>query len=161
MFTDWWSMKPALKWPQNKSLMWVLWLFRRASPKAKEERGIFVKHFKNIPMADMEIVLVSSFLSLSPNGPESYSFLHFLYNYSLSLGPMFGYHLTLFNLYLWQPEKKNPGLTPMDWVKFLGSAVVGLVSFLVAMKFVYVHCSDIFYFAKSSLSFLSSTGSCY
>ncbi|PKI52502.1 hypothetical protein CRG98_027074 [Punica granatum] len=26
------------------------------------------------------------------------------------------------------PEKKNPGLTPMDWVKFLGSAVVGLVA---------------------------------
>ena len=29
-----------------------------------------------------------------------------------------------------QPEKKNPGLTPMDWVKFLVSAVVGLVSFM-------------------------------
>ncbi len=28
-----------------------------------------------------------------------------------------------------QPEKKNPGLTPMDWVKLLISAVVGLVSF--------------------------------
>ncbi|XP_073260743.1 uncharacterized protein [Populus alba] len=26
------------------------------------------------------------------------------------------------------PEKKNPGLTPMDWVKFLVSAVVGLVA---------------------------------
>ncbi|KAL9323794.1 hypothetical protein ACSQ67_008651 [Phaseolus vulgaris] len=26
------------------------------------------------------------------------------------------------------PEKKNPGLTPMDWVKFLGSAVVGLAA---------------------------------
>ncbi|KAL2334252.1 hypothetical protein Fmac_015465 [Flemingia macrophylla] len=51
-------------------------------PKTKE-RGIYVKHFKNIPMADMEIVL---------------------------------------------PEKKNPGLTPMDWVKFLGSAIVGLVA---------------------------------
>ncbi|KAL7200054.1 hypothetical protein ACSBR2_022209 [Camellia fascicularis] len=25
------------------------------------------------------------------------------------------------------PEKKNPGLTPMDWVIFLGSAIVGLV----------------------------------
>jgi cation transport ATPase len=42
-----------------------------------------VKHFRNIPMADMELVL---------------------------------------------PEKKNPGLTPMDWVKLLISAVVGLVS---------------------------------
>ncbi|CAL8141702.1 unnamed protein product [Prunus armeniaca] len=58
-------------------------VYRRASTKAKEERGIYVKHFRNIPMADMEIVL---------------------------------------------PEKKNPGLTPMDWVKFLGSAVVGLVA---------------------------------
>lgn len=29
-----------------------------------------------------------------------------------------------------QPEKKNPGLTPMDWVKFLGSAIVGLVSYV-------------------------------
>lgn len=33
--------------------------FRLASTKAKTERGIYVKHFKNIPMADMEIVLVS------------------------------------------------------------------------------------------------------
>lgn len=41
---------------------------------------------------------------------------------------------------LWQPEKKNPGLTPMDWVKFLVSAIVGLVSFeyvytIVVIKF--------------------------
>lgn len=42
-----------------------------------------MKHFKNIPMADMEIVL---------------------------------------------PEKKNPSLTPMDWVTFLASAIVGLVA---------------------------------
>ncbi|KAH7577118.1 hypothetical protein JRO89_XS01G0207400 [Xanthoceras sorbifolium] len=58
-------------------------VYRRASTKLKAERGIYVKHFKNIPMADMEIVL---------------------------------------------PEKKNPGLTPTDWVKFLASAVVGLVA---------------------------------
>ncbi|KAK3003358.1 hypothetical protein RJ639_020178 [Escallonia herrerae] len=57
-------------------------VYRRASTQSNE-RGIFVKHFKNIPMADMEIVL---------------------------------------------PEKKNPSLTPMDWVKFLGSAIVGLVA---------------------------------
>lgn len=31
---------------------------RRASSRIKGERGIYVKHFKNIPMADMEIVLV-------------------------------------------------------------------------------------------------------
>ncbi|XP_031118807.1 uncharacterized protein LOC116022304 [Ipomoea triloba] len=61
----------------------IIVVYRLASPKTKSERGIYVKHFKNIPMADMEIVL---------------------------------------------PEKKNPSLTPMDWVKFLASAVVGLVA---------------------------------
>ncbi|CAK9317851.1 unnamed protein product [Citrullus colocynthis] len=61
----------------------IIVVYRRASTKSKSERGIYVKHFKNIPMADMEIVL---------------------------------------------PEKKNPGLTPMDWVKFLVSAIVGLVA---------------------------------
>ncbi|XP_038874654.1 uncharacterized protein LOC120067213 [Benincasa hispida] len=61
----------------------IIVVYRRASTKSKPERGIYVKHFKNIPMADMEIVL---------------------------------------------PEKKNPGLTPMDWVKFLVSAIVGLVA---------------------------------
>ncbi|KAK9669822.1 hypothetical protein RND81_13G156900 [Saponaria officinalis] len=64
-------------------------VYRRASPKGKQDRGIFVKHFKNIPMADMEIVL---------------------------------------------PEKKNPGLTPMDWVKFLGSAIAGLVAVISSME---------------------------
>ncbi|KAL9254028.1 hypothetical protein AKJ16_DCAP09532 [Drosera capensis] len=48
-------------------------------------RGVYVKHFRNIPMADMEIVL---------------------------------------------PEKKNPGLTPLDWVKFLVSAFIGLITVL-------------------------------
>lgn len=61
----------------------IIVVYRRANPKTKTERGIFVKHFKNIPMADMEIVL---------------------------------------------PEKKNPSLTPMDWVTFLASAIVGLVA---------------------------------
>ncbi|XP_050941604.1 uncharacterized protein LOC103491708 isoform X2 [Cucumis melo] len=61
----------------------IIVVYRRASTKSKPERGIYVKHFKNIPMADMEIVL---------------------------------------------PEKKNPGLTPMDWVKFIVSAIVGLVA---------------------------------
>ncbi|XP_027923362.1 uncharacterized protein LOC114181188 isoform X1 [Vigna unguiculata] len=61
----------------------IIVVYRPASTKSKQERGIYVKHFKHIPMADMEIVL---------------------------------------------PEKKNPGLTPMDWVKFLGSAIVGLAA---------------------------------
>lgn len=61
----------------------IIVVYRGASTKGEKERGIHVKHFKNIPMADMELVL---------------------------------------------PEKKNPSLTPMDWVKFLISAVVGLVA---------------------------------
>ncbi|KAL8544252.1 hypothetical protein ACS0TY_004693 [Phlomoides rotata] len=61
----------------------IIVVYRRASSKTKAERGIYVKHFKTIPMADMELVL---------------------------------------------PEKKNPSLTPMDWVKFLISAIVGLVA---------------------------------
>lgn len=40
----------------------IIVVYRGASPKSKAERGIFVKHFKNIPMADMEIVLVSYFI---------------------------------------------------------------------------------------------------
>ncbi|XP_042497759.1 uncharacterized protein LOC122076511 [Macadamia integrifolia] len=64
-------------------------VYRRASPETKPDRGIYVKHFKNIPMADMEIVL---------------------------------------------PEKKNPSLTPMDWVKFLVSAVLGLVALFGSLE---------------------------
>ncbi|KAL6508125.1 hypothetical protein OROHE_021667 [Orobanche hederae] len=36
----------------------IIVVYRRASSRIKGERGIYVKHFKNIPMADMEIVLV-------------------------------------------------------------------------------------------------------
>ncbi|KAG9447277.1 hypothetical protein H6P81_013405 [Aristolochia fimbriata] len=64
-------------------------VYRRASTKTNTERGIYIKHFKNIPMADMELVL---------------------------------------------PEKKNPSLTPMDWVKFLISAVVGLVALVTSLE---------------------------
>ncbi|KEH25636.1 hypothetical protein MtrunA17_Chr6g0461911 [Medicago truncatula] len=67
----------------------IIVVYRRASSDSKPERGIFVKHFRNIPMADMEIVL---------------------------------------------PEKKSPGLTPMDWVKFLGSAIVGLVAVFSSLQ---------------------------
>jgi hypothetical protein len=44
-------------------------------------------------------------------------------------------HIYLFNwpytedkLWYLQPEKKNPSLTPMDWVQFIVSVVIGLVS---------------------------------
>ncbi|KAJ7971789.1 Aminopeptidase [Quillaja saponaria] len=67
----------------------IIVVYRQASTKSTKERGIFVKHFRNIPMADMEIVL---------------------------------------------PEKKNPGLTPMDWVNFLVSAVVGLVAVITSIE---------------------------
>ncbi|XP_058213278.1 uncharacterized protein LOC131325169 isoform X2 [Rhododendron vialii] len=56
---------------------------RRAKSKKELDRGIYVRHFKKIPMADMDIVL---------------------------------------------PEKKNLSLSPMDWVKFLVSAIIGLVT---------------------------------
>ncbi|ESR60158.1 hypothetical protein CICLE_v10015078mg [Citrus x clementina] len=67
----------------------IIVLYRQASTKSKAERGVYLKHFRNIPMADMEIVL---------------------------------------------PEKKNPGLTPLDWVKFLVSAVVGLVAVITSAQ---------------------------
>ncbi|KAG8385032.1 hypothetical protein BUALT_Bualt04G0180700 [Buddleja alternifolia] len=35
----------------------IIVVYRRASSKIKAERGIYVKHFKSIPMADLEIVL--------------------------------------------------------------------------------------------------------
>jgi len=67
----------------------IIVVYREATSESKPDRGIFVKHFKNIPMADMEIVL---------------------------------------------PEKKNPSLTPMDWVKFLISVVLGLVTLVSSLE---------------------------
>ncbi|KAJ0974608.1 hypothetical protein J5N97_016573 [Dioscorea zingiberensis] len=67
----------------------IIVVYRRAGSKTNADRGIYVKHFKNIPMADMELVL---------------------------------------------PEKKNPSLTPMDWVQFLISAVIGLVTLISSLE---------------------------
>eukprot|EP01018_Ginkgo_biloba_P017145 Gb_29434 [translate_table: standard] len=71
----------------------IIVVYRRATAQSDksqpDDRGIHVKHFKHIPMADMELVL---------------------------------------------PEKKNPSLTPMDWVKFLISAVLGLVAFISTLE---------------------------
>ncbi|CAI0555807.1 unnamed protein product [Linum tenue] len=71
----------------------IIVVYRResSSDKKETERNMYVKHFKGIPMADMEIVLVSEKTEI-------------------------------------EPEKKNPGLTPMDWVKFLVSALIGLAT---------------------------------
>ncbi|RXH89185.1 hypothetical protein DVH24_031542 [Malus domestica] len=99
---------------QSKSQLLIGLL--RASTEDNEERGIYVKHFKNIPMADMEIVL---------------------------------------------PEKKNPGLTPMDWLTFVGSAVVGLVAVVTSLEMPQIDLWVIFaiistvigYFAKTYFSY--------
>ncbi|KAK8637538.1 hypothetical protein V6N13_064955 [Hibiscus sabdariffa] len=67
----------------------IIVVYRKSSQGPEKDRGIHVKHFKRIPMADLEIVL---------------------------------------------PEKKNPGLTPMDWVTFIASAVVGLVAVITSLE---------------------------
>ncbi|PON50488.1 hypothetical protein TorRG33x02_314140 [Trema orientale] len=67
----------------------IIVVCRRKKTKKENERGIYVKHFKNIPMADLEIVL---------------------------------------------PEKKNPSLTPTDWVKFLVSAAIGLFTVISSIS---------------------------
>ncbi|XP_039033862.1 uncharacterized protein LOC120169846 [Hibiscus syriacus] len=67
----------------------IIVVYRKSSQGPKKDRGIHIKHFKHIPMADLEIVL---------------------------------------------PEKKNPGLTPMDWVTFIASAVVGLVAVITSLE---------------------------
>ncbi|KAM6549483.1 hypothetical protein CsatB_021159 [Cannabis sativa] len=67
----------------------IIVVYRRKKTRHQNEKGIHVKHFKNIPMADLEIVL---------------------------------------------PEKKNPSLTPMDWVKFLISAAIGLVTVVSSLS---------------------------
>ena len=103
-----------------------MYSFRRRSPKGQDDRAIHVKHFKNIPMADMELVLVSTRSCL-------FTFIF------ISLT---GFKLKK-NLYSWQPEKKNPSLTPMDWVQFIVSVVIGLVSGLKSISFVsFVNCSN-------------------
>ncbi|GKV40699.1 hypothetical protein SLEP1_g48310 [Rubroshorea leprosula] len=49
-------------------------------------------------------------------------------------------HMTAFfvnakiNTIIARPEKKNPGLTPMDWVKFLVSAAIGLVTVISSLS---------------------------
>ncbi|KAB2610055.1 hypothetical protein D8674_018087 [Pyrus ussuriensis x Pyrus communis] len=94
----------------------IIVVYRRASTEDNAERGIYVKHFKNIPMADMEIVL---------------------------------------------PEKKNPGLTPMDWLTFVGSAVVGLVAVVTSIEMPKIDVWVMFaiistvigYFAKTYFSY--------
>ncbi|GMI78151.1 hypothetical protein like AT3G19340 [Hibiscus trionum] len=79
-------MKTTIQEPTFERIIVV---YRKSSAGREKDRGIHVKHFKHIPMADLEIVL---------------------------------------------PEKKNPGLTPMDWVTFIASAVVGLVAVITSLE---------------------------
>ncbi|KAK8618998.1 hypothetical protein V6N13_132968 [Hibiscus sabdariffa] len=79
-------MKTTIQEPTFERIIVV---YRKSSVGPEKDRGIHVKHFKHIPMADLEIVL---------------------------------------------PEKKNPGLTPMDWVTFIASAVVGLVAVVTSLE---------------------------
>ncbi|EFJ29929.1 hypothetical protein SELMODRAFT_231250 [Selaginella moellendorffii] len=77
----------------------LILLYRLATPRHDTSpygnRGICIKQFKHVPMADVELVL---------------------------------------------PEKKNPSLTAMDWVKFLLSAIIGFVAFSGTLE---AHPSDI------------------
>ncbi|XP_042469722.1 uncharacterized protein LOC122052317 [Zingiber officinale] len=74
---------------QEPTFKRIIVVYRRASTKDKIDRGIYVKHFRNIPMADLELVL---------------------------------------------PEKKNPSLTPRDWVSFLITMVLGLITLIGSFK---------------------------
>ncbi|KAG6748596.1 hypothetical protein POTOM_048525 [Populus tomentosa] len=84
----------------------IIVVYRRASAKKERARNIYVKHFKSIPMADMEIVLVSSLFTCS----------------------------IVVVVIIVVPEKKNPGLTPVDWVKFIVSAVIGLITVIGSLS---------------------------
>jgi cellulose synthase/poly-beta-1,6-N-acetylglucosamine synthase-like glycosyltransferase len=90
---------------------------RRATPRNDKskygDRAIHIKQFRHIPMADMELVLV--WLLYSLKWTNSRWILHLSY-------------LTDPLLWFKQPEKKNPGLTPMDWTKLMVSAGIGLVN---------------------------------
>ncbi|KAK9925595.1 hypothetical protein M0R45_033914 [Rubus argutus] len=91
----------------------IIVVYRQASSDDEHpERGIHIKHFKNIPMADLEIVL---------------------------------------------PEKKNPGLTPMDWLTFVGSAVVGLVAVFTSIETTKVDLWVIFAILSTVIGYCAKT----
>nr|XP_011468222.1 PREDICTED: flocculation protein FLO11-like isoform X2 [Fragaria vesca subsp. vesca] len=91
----------------------IIVVYRQATTdKDHPERGIHIKHFKNIPMADLEIVL---------------------------------------------PEKKNPGLTPMDWLSFIGSAVVGLVAVVTSIETTKVDLWVVFAILSTVIGYCAKT----
>eukprot|EP00270_Netrium_digitus_P002712 TRINITY_DN1308_c0_g1_i1.p1 TRINITY_DN1308_c0_g1~~TRINITY_DN1308_c0_g1_i1.p1 ORF type:complete len:505 (-),score=135.29 TRINITY_DN1308_c0_g1_i1:241-1713(-) len=45
------------------------------------------------------------------------------------------HHIPMADLEIVLPEKKNPSLAPMDWVKFVSTAVVGLVALVSTVEF--------------------------
>eukprot|EP00271_Cylindrocystis_brebissonii_P013646 TRINITY_DN336_c0_g1_i1.p1 TRINITY_DN336_c0_g1~~TRINITY_DN336_c0_g1_i1.p1 ORF type:complete len:489 (-),score=126.07 TRINITY_DN336_c0_g1_i1:914-2380(-) len=71
----------------------IILVYRRATtpnhPSDLGERGIHIQQFRNIPMADMEVVL---------------------------------------------PEKKMPGLTPLDWAKLIVTVFVGLFALISSLQ---------------------------
>jgi len=79
-------------------------LYRRTSSNSKPERGIFVKHFRNIPMADMEIVLVSYFKMIQMF-VLCYFYYQTNYNYNSVLNSGCGY-ATVWRLILIQIANK-------------------------------------------------------
>ncbi|KAG8656055.1 hypothetical protein MANES_04G093800v8 [Manihot esculenta] len=97
---------------QEPTFQSIIVVYRRTSTKKEKERNIYVKHFKNIPMADMEIVL---------------------------------------------PEKNNPGLTPMDWVKFIVSAVIGLVTVIGSLSIPKIDIRVIFAVLSSVVGYCVKT----
>ncbi|KAM5582146.1 hypothetical protein ABKV19_011046 [Rosa sericea] len=91
----------------------IIVVYRQATTdEDSPERAIHIKHFKNIPMADLEIVL---------------------------------------------PEKKSPGLTPMDWLSFIGSAVVGLIAVFTSIETTKVDLWVIFAILSTLIGYCAKT----
>lgn len=74
---------------QEPTFEQMIIIYRTTTPHSdifqSVDRSIHIKHYKDIPMADMEMIL---------------------------------------------PAKTNPGLTPLDWIQFLISAIVGWVALI-------------------------------
>ncbi|PRQ54357.1 hypothetical protein RchiOBHm_Chr2g0176571 [Rosa chinensis] len=91
----------------------IIVVYRQATTdEDSPERAIHIKHFKNIPMADLEIVL---------------------------------------------PEKKSPGLTPMDWLSFIGSAIVGLIAVFTSIETTKVDLWVIFAILSTLIGYCAKT----
>ncbi|CAN4079038.1 unnamed protein product [Withania somnifera] len=88
----------------------IIVVYRRASTSEKSDRGIYVKHFRHIPMADLEIL-----------------------------------------------EKKSSRLIPMDWVKFLVSAIVDLVAVASSLELTKADISIMFAILSTVIGYCAKT----